>query len=69
MLWTETNTDKIMIPFSNMENPQVANALKESLWKALENFTAEFDVDESTIIGVLCLMQYELMRSMTLDGE
>lgn len=52
-----------------MENPQVANALKESLWKALENFTAEFDVDESTIIGVLCLMQYELMRSMTLDGE
>lgn len=27
-----------------MKNPQIANALKDSLWKALENFTAEFDV-------------------------
>lgn len=52
-----------------MENPQVANALKESLWKTLENFTAEFNVDDATIIGVLCLMQYELMRSMPLEEE
>ena len=58
-----------MMPFSNMENPQVANALKESLWKTLENFTAEFNVDDATIIGVLCLMQYELMRSMPLEEE